>query len=106
MMSSNFERFSQMITLDTMKKKTSTNVMPYISFVILDDMNKFQVCCEALMIGTTFKAYELMSEACFKMTPPMKREDIQCIFSKKFLTTNFLVSLELHNTKLFLIITN
>ena len=97
-MTSNFERFLQFITLDTMKKKTNTKLMPYMSVIVLDDMNVVKVCCKALMIGKTFERYTIMLQVCFKMAPAIKRENIQCIFNNKSLITNFLVSLELHNT--------
>ena len=52
------------------------------------------------MINEKFEAYKIMLKVCFKTAPAMERDDIQCIFSNEFLTTGFLDSLELHNTKL------
>ena len=74
--------------------------MLYMSVVVLDNMNKVQICCDDLMISKTFKVNKMMIDACFKMTLVMKCENIYCIFSDEFLTTNFLVSPKLHNTKL------
>ena len=73
-MRSNFKQYSQYVTLGTMKKESNTNLMPYISVVVLDGMNMVQVRCEALMISKTSEVYEIMLEACFKMAPATKRE--------------------------------
>ena len=50
-MRSNFEKFSQYISVDAMKRKTNENLFPYMAIVVTDDMNKVQVCCEALIFS-------------------------------------------------------
>ena len=78
--------------------------MAYMPVLILGDMNKVLMCCGALKISETLKAYKCKLERIFKIVSAIKRDDIQCIFSDEFLTTNFLESLELHNASLFFII--
>ena len=84
-----------------MKKKTNTNVMPYMSVVVLDDVNRVHVCCEALILRDCFNAYKFMLESCFQMAPSVMRSDIHSIFSDEFLTVNFLHEMDLHHASLF-----
>ena len=103
-MRSSFKADLQFITFYAIKKKTNKMLMAYIPVLILGDMNKVLMCCGALKIGETFKAYKCMLESIFKIVSAIKRDDIQYIFSDEFLTTNFLESLELRNVSLFFII--
>ncbi len=76
--------------------------MPYRCVVVLDDVNKVQVCCEALIIRESFSAYKFMLESCFEMAPSVKHNDIRCIFSDEFLTVGFLEEMNLQHASLFL----
>ena len=87
---SNFEKSSQFITIDEMKKKIDMYLIPYISVVILDDSNKVQVRCEAIVTGETFDAYKFMLEFYFQITLSVDCRAIQFIFCDEFLTVNFL----------------
>ena len=73
-----------------------------MSIVVLDDVNKVQVCCEALILRESLSVYKFMLESCFEMAPSVKHTDIHCIFSDEFLTVGFLEEMNLQHASLFL----
>ena len=76
----NFERFSQFIHINSQKSKTNPNLFPYISIVVLDEMNKVQVCCEALIKEEMYDAYIFMLNSAFEMCPTLKQEEVKCVY--------------------------
>ena len=52
------------------------------------------------MIGETFNAYKFMLNACFRMTPSVKSDDIKVLFCDEFLNKIFVDEMELTNTSL------
>ena len=100
-MRSNFERFSQFICIDSRKSKTNPNLFPYMSVVVLDEMNKVQVCCEALIKEEMHDAYIFMLNSAFEMCPLLEREHVKCVYGDEFITQNILDSTQLKHAMLF-----
>ena len=68
-MRSNFEIYSQYISVDAIKSKTNDNLFPYMAIVVTEDMNKVQVCCETLIFSERHEAYNFMINSTFEMAP-------------------------------------
>ena len=54
-MKSNFEKYSQYICVDAMKRKMNDILFSYMAVMVIDDMNKVQVCCEKNLMN--FKCF-------------------------------------------------
>ena len=68
-MRSNFIRFGSFLSIDAMKRETNYNGWSYISPVVINDVNKICVVCEALMISEDNDAYHFVISSLFQMCP-------------------------------------
>ena len=99
-MRSNFERYSQFICIDAMKKKTNVSLFPYMSITVLDEMNKVQVCCEALVMQERKEAYTFMIRLALSMAPKVDPDRIKNVFGDKFITRSLLNESRLEGSRI------
>ena len=84
-----------------MKKKTNFNLFPYMSIVVIDDLQKVQVCCEALIVSERHDGYSYMLNSAFNMAPKVSRKNIKCVYGDEFITQTILDNSQLSHVSLF-----
>ena len=84
-----------------MKRKTNFNLFPYMSIVVIDDMKKVQVCCEALIISESHEGYNFMIDSAFAMVPKVSPQQIKCVYADEFITESVLEKSQLSHVSLF-----
>ena len=73
----NFERFSQFMCLDAMTNKTNVGLFPDMSIIVLGEMNKVSVRCEALVMHERIKLCIFVVKSSFEMAPHVHHHGIK-----------------------------
>ena len=83
-MRSSFERFHGCIFLDFMRRKTNVHLWPYISIVIVNELEEAQPVIEGFFTSELDQAYIFIVKAELEMAPNVCSKNIGVVFVDKF----------------------
>ena len=97
-MRDNFERFGSMASIDSVKREINTYNWPYVAISMYNEMEQLCLGCEGIVCTERVEAYKALIKFCTDNSPKRSREDINVIFSDRFVRQEIVTkSFELPN---------
>ena len=96
-----FERFHTVIFLNAMKRKMNIHLWPYVSIVIVNDLEGAQPACESGLMSEINQAYEFLIQSALSMAPNVNINNMKVVFGDQFFTKELLQTCGLINAQSF-----